>query len=573
MLQEYGGLRGRSTSTGTRRLANLAAASMPDHEFVELVWENGRIAMRGGTPPSRCIVSRRSGDGKVACKAPDPGNHAKRPSPGDFYLRGVAHRNGVDSSARGNANDDNVAPADDKNRTGAADVASKRGDADRPVSSRNEPLFIRKFSHPTKTRDAGNHCPSQPPMQQGRDSAQFVGLGLCPIPHMSLGDHYDSSSDEMVLRESSSLSKPSNTNFSFFLRPPVVLRANNNRHATELPMRLPTDEDRPCAKTKTDKRAGAGDAREAPMTEPAAAFGRRTDLVDDKAKPMSTDEKTSEKAFPDEESQVLGGKDSSLRNRKSNDQYRDPSSTIAATAMDKTMPGEQRPCDPTPVASSSVCSREASNYLAGPLKRKHEDSESIYPGEDEDDEPEEVKRKAPTRRRTTIHNLSERRRRDRINKKMRALQKLLPNCDKVDKASVLDEVIEHLKTLQRQLQMMSTRSPLFMPPMMLPTGVHNMHVPQMSQFPLGMGMRAGAGADCSTFQLPIPPISGATALPWSTGAGIPMFGVQPIPYLPFMPNLTRPIPAVDVSGTTTAAEQGESADPSGNCDVIQNKEF
>lgn len=541
---------------------------MPDREFVELVWENGTIAMRGSSPPSRCIASRRSDYGKVAYKAPDPGNRVKNPLPGDLYLRDVAHRNGVDPYARGNANDDDLAAPDDKNRTCAADAASKRGDADHPVSSRNESLFIRKFSCPNETREGGNHCPPWSPMRQGRDSAQFVGLGLCPIPHPSPGDHC--SSNAMVSREPNSLGKPSNANFSFFLRQPVVLGANK-RLASELPMRLPTDEDLPRAKIKTDKRAGTGDARQAPLTEPAAAFGRRTDLVDDKAKPMFTDDKTSGNTFPDEHSQVLGGEDNSLRNRKSNDQCWDPSSTIAATAIDKTMLGERQPCDPTPVASSSVCSREASNHVAGPLKRKHEDSESIYPGEDEDDETETVKRKV--RRRTTIHNLSERRRRDRINKRMRALQELLPNCDKVDKASVLDEVIEYLKTLQGQLQIMSTRSPLFMPPMMLASGVHNMHAPHMRQFPLGMGMRMGAGADCGPFQLPIPPLSGATSLPQSNGTGIPMFGVQPIPYLPFMPTLTQPIPAVDVSGTTTAFEHGESADPSGNYDVIQNKEF
>ncbi|KAK4743660.1 hypothetical protein SAY87_009972 [Trapa incisa] len=53
-----------------------------------------------------------------------------------------------------------------------------------------------------------------------------------------------------------------------------------------------------------------------------------------------------------------------------------------------------------------------------------------------------------------VHNLSERRRRDRINKKMRALQELIPHCNKTDKASMLDEAIEYLKSLQLQLQMM-----------------------------------------------------------------------------------------------------------------------
>ncbi|KAK4407306.1 Transcription factor PIF1 [Sesamum angolense] len=54
-----------------------------------------------------------------------------------------------------------------------------------------------------------------------------------------------------------------------------------------------------------------------------------------------------------------------------------------------------------------------------------------------------------------VHNLSERRRRDRINEKMRALQELIPRCNKSDKASMLDEAIEYLKSLQLQVQMMS----------------------------------------------------------------------------------------------------------------------
>lgn len=51
-----------------------------------------------------------------------------------------------------------------------------------------------------------------------------------------------------------------------------------------------------------------------------------------------------------------------------------------------------------------------------------------------------------------VHNLSERRRRDRINEKMKALEELIPRCNKADKASMLDEAIEYLKTLQLQVQ-------------------------------------------------------------------------------------------------------------------------
>ncbi|KAL8523200.1 hypothetical protein ACS0TY_013244 [Phlomoides rotata] len=51
-----------------------------------------------------------------------------------------------------------------------------------------------------------------------------------------------------------------------------------------------------------------------------------------------------------------------------------------------------------------------------------------------------------------VHNLSEKRRRSRINEKLKALQNLVPNSNKTDKASMLDEAIEYLKQLQLQVQ-------------------------------------------------------------------------------------------------------------------------
>ncbi|XP_044501805.1 transcription factor PIF4-like isoform X2 [Mangifera indica] len=79
-----------------------------------------------------------------------------------------------------------------------------------------------------------------------------------------------------------------------------------------------------------------------------------------------------------------------------------------------------------------------------------------------------------------VHNLSERRRRDRINEKMRALQELIPHCNKTDKASMLDEAIEYLKSLQLQLQVMWMGSG--MTPMMFP-GVQHF----MSRMGMGIG--------------------------------------------------------------------------------------
>ncbi|KAK1403103.1 hypothetical protein POM88_002708 [Heracleum sosnowskyi] len=43
------------------------------------------------------------------------------------------------------------------------------------------------------------------------------------------------------------------------------------------------------------------------------------------------------------------------------------------------------------------------------------------------------------------------RRRSRINEKLKALQNLIPNSNKTDKASMLDEAIEYLKQLQLQV--------------------------------------------------------------------------------------------------------------------------
>ncbi|VFQ62328.1 unnamed protein product [Cuscuta campestris] len=60
-----------------------------------------------------------------------------------------------------------------------------------------------------------------------------------------------------------------------------------------------------------------------------------------------------------------------------------------------------------------------------------------------------------------IHNLSEKRRRSRINEKLKALQTLIPNSNKTDKASMLDEAIEYLKQLQLQVQVLTMRNGLY----------------------------------------------------------------------------------------------------------------
>lgn len=79
-------------------------------------------------------------------------------------------------------------------------------------------------------------------------------------------------------------------------------------------------------------------------------------------------------------------------------------------------------------------------------------------------------------RAAAVHNQSERKRRDKINQRMKTLQKLVPNSSKTDKASMLDEVIEYLKQLQAQVNMMSRMN---MSPMMLPLAMQQQQL-QMS---------------------------------------------------------------------------------------------
>ncbi|EXB54378.1 Transcription factor SPATULA [Morus notabilis] len=82
-------------------------------------------------------------------------------------------------------------------------------------------------------------------------------------------------------------------------------------------------------------------------------------------------------------------------------------------------------------------------------------------------------------RASEVHNLSEKRRRSRINEKMKALQNLIPNSNKTDKASMLDEAIEYLKQLQLQVQMLAMRNGLSLHPLSLPGGLQPVQLSQM----------------------------------------------------------------------------------------------
>ncbi|KAG0472346.1 hypothetical protein HPP92_016892 [Vanilla planifolia] len=56
---------------------------------------------------------------------------------------------------------------------------------------------------------------------------------------------------------------------------------------------------------------------------------------------------------------------------------------------------------------------------------------------------------------TDPHSIAERLRRERIADRMKALQELVPNANKTDKASMLDEIIDYVKFLQLQVKVLS----------------------------------------------------------------------------------------------------------------------
>ncbi|KAL0668554.1 hypothetical protein Bca4012_031258 [Brassica carinata] len=122
----------------------------------------------------------------------------------------------------------------------------------------------------------------------------------------------------------------------------------------------------------------------------------------------------------------------------------------------------------TSSGGSSGCSKENESGRSVTISRKRKhvmdtDQESVSQSDvrlmSTDDQimgNKSSQRSGSTRRSRAaeVHNLSERKRRDRINERMKALQELIPHCNRTDKASILDEAIDYLKSLQMQLQVM-----------------------------------------------------------------------------------------------------------------------
>ncbi|KAK7355633.1 hypothetical protein VNO80_14893 [Phaseolus coccineus] len=198
---------------------------------------------------------------------------------------------------------------------------------------------------------------------------------------------------------------------------------------------------------------------------------------------------------------------------------------------------EAATCDLT-VTSSPGGSSGSAEPVQRELDRKRkgrEPEESEFQSEDVDFESPEAKKhgrgstSTKRSRAAEVHNLSERRRRDRINEKMKALQELIPRCNKSDKASMLDEAIEYLKSLQLQVQMMSMGCGMV--PMMFP-GIQQYMPPMGMGIGMGMGMEMGMNRPVMSF----PNMLTTSALPAATAAAHlgPRFPMPPF-HMPHVP--------------------------------------
>ncbi|KAG1326075.1 transcription factor PHYTOCHROME INTERACTING FACTOR-LIKE 15 [Cocos nucifera] len=510
--------------------------TMPDHEFAELLWENGSIVMQGHPSRSKrssfpaTFSSHAAGvhekDGRDA-GSPKKASRidAMEPMVNDFSPSAPSANIGVDAQ-----DDDDMVPwisypmeeplpKDALQNDYCSEFLNEFPGAHlNPPCAYNKPIatdgscglgqdirnwhhverehaskaFAAESSEPSRDRTSqlfqfSQHCQSSAP--NSKSKATDTEIGDCTKTHLQNQDHSPQLNGSML-------------NFSHFSRPAMLAKAN--LHGVD--------------GKRTDEKASAplnnNTTVESTVIESATVFKSATEVRGQSASVppkmvMRSYVKPPQEVIPVERSEAICEQGASRRNNSKilpNNCSKPPDQLASSSVALRRHETERAP--EVLVASSSVCSANsagaASNDPKMGVKRKsHEGEESGYLSEDFEDMSVGLRKPATGRgmsakrsRAAEVHNLSERRRRDRINEKMRALQELIPNCNKTDKASMLDEAIEYLKTLQMQVQIMSMNGGLCMPPFLHPPGMQHMHAPAMVRYPpmgLGMGMGFGYG--------------------------------------------------------------------------------
>ncbi|KAK3030393.1 hypothetical protein RJ639_038921 [Escallonia herrerae] len=567
---------------------------LPDNEFVELVWENGQIMMQGqSSKGKRGPISSNFQFHTSRLRDKDVGS-ATTSKIGKFGTVDSIYSDitmSVPSGDMGLSQDDDIVPwlnypmEDTLQHDYCSDFLPELSGVTVNAPSTQENFGSLDKSNTCNVAVRDSHTVSVSSginleqdnaqklsssrtgqlypwsLHQGQASTPSLGSGVSDIisSHTSSTHHAicgDSVQSQASARGFSPLKQKQNSNllnFSHFSRPAAIARANlQNVVAVSASgssgMERMGDMDKVSAASSNNH----ADCRlidtrfQNEMGLPA-----RPNMLSPKVDSKPVVVKPLEESRPAEQSDAVCREEADNNDKSSNQPFAE--NTIKEVlASEKTV---------EPAVASSACSgnsaERASNDLTNNMKRKCRDTEE-YECQSEDIEEESVGVKKATSARggtgskrsraAEVHNLSERRRRDRINEKMRALQELIPNCNKfkfsklglklttvclfsppktptpkVDKASMLDEAIEYLKTLQLQVQIMSMGAGLYMPPMMLPAGMQHMHpahLPHFSPMGIGMGMGMGFGmgmvdmnaVSCGCPMIQVPPMQGAPFL-------------------------------------------------------------
>ncbi|KAF5207872.1 Transcription factor like [Thalictrum thalictroides] len=554
----------------TNSFKDLASVDRPDSDFSELVWENGQILMQGQSNKARKSSVNTNTTQRKEEENATPTNTKKAHSGLNDFSAGQSSR------TMGFGQDDELVhwlnyPIDEYSSEFFSEFSHQN-----TFSEKNTVVpVVKNMSNNQLIRNSqGGANPEQGNLSKfsrgSLDHTRVRDTQLCSVPQLqqlqrvpdSTGcntnddelAHSTGSLNLKIQQQKPEVTQPNSntgfTNFSHFLKPATFVKSSR-QSANTAPTSSPMSIDR---LRSNDKESVVSGNNRIQSTVIDSANGSKSFTGHESKFNSSTPKGEVKPPIGEKPPKVI---EQSVANCQEDafGKSKFPEPTLGQTSSFAASMTNNEKCFEPVVDSSSVCSGTsamgASYDLKHQLKRKTRDTEdSDYLSEDIEEE--SVGARKPTRAGTStkrsraaeVHNLSERKRRDRINEKMRALQELIPNCNKVDKASMLDEAIEYLKTLQLQLQIMSMGTGLFMPPMMLPNGIQHVNTPNLPPFSpmnvagMGMGMGMGMGfgmgmvdmtggsSGCPLIQ--VPPMYGAqfpySNLPMMAGANLQMFG-------------------------------------------------
>lgn len=115
-------------------------------------------------------------------------------------------------------------------------------------------------------------------------------------------------------------------------------------------------------------------------------------------------------------------------------------------------------CDPMVARSDLKLTKRKEREKGKDSKKKKKSKTGANGVNDEEEKLPYVHVRARRGQATDSHSLAERARREKINARMKLLQELVPGCSKISgTALVLDEIINHVQSLQRQVEFLSMR--------------------------------------------------------------------------------------------------------------------